>query len=400
MLDVNKIREDFPFFKNSELVYFDNAATSLKPLLMIEELKRHYLSQSVNVNRGVYRLSQEVTERFDETREEVRKFINAESKDEIIFTKGTTDSLNFLALSFGELLKEGDEVIISEMEHHANFVPWQILRDRKKVKLKMIPVDERGELDFDEFKKKLNAKTKLVSITWISNLLGTVNDIKKYIDEAHKAGALVSIDGAQAVPHLKVDVRKYDIDFFSFSAHKMYGPTGVGVFYGKKKLLEKMPPVFGGGDMIDKVTFEKTTYNDLPHKFEAGTPNIADVIAFKKSIEYLNKTGLDNIASYENELLKYATEKLSNFEGLKIIGNSDNKSAIISFIIEGVHPHDIGMLLDEKNIAVRTGHHCAQPALNAFRLKATARASFAFYNTKEEIDKFILGIKYIYEIFK
>ncbi len=400
MFDVAEIRKDFPFFKNSNTVYFDNGATSLKPQSVIDEIIYHYNYESVNVNRGVYKLSQIATEKFDETRKAVKEFINAGHKEEIIFTKGTTDSMNLLALSYGELLKEGDEVIISQMEHHANFVPWQMLRDRKGIILKMIPIDDKGELVYEEFLKLLTPKTRLLSITWVSNLLGTVNNIEQIVKDAHRAGVIVSVDAAQAVPHLNIDVQKLDIDFLSFSAHKMYGPTGVGVLYGKKELLEKMPPVFGGGDMIDKVTLEKTTYNDLPHKFEAGTPNIADVIAFKKSIEYLNVVGINNIAAYEQELLNYAMSKLTLFDDLRVIGTGKHKSATISFAIKDVHPQDIGMLLDEKGIAVRTGHHCAQPALARFGLKATARASFAFYNTKEEIDKFINGLNYIYDIFK
>ena len=399
MFDVAKIRKDFPFLQKTNTIYFDNGATALKPKSVIDEITYHYNYESVNVNRGVYRLSQIATEKFDETRNTVKDFINAKYKEEIIFTKGTTDSINLLALSLGELLNKGDEVIISEMEHHANFVPWQMLRDRKGIVLKMIPIDKNGELIYEEYLKLLTSKTKLVSVTWVSNLLGTINNIEQIIKDAHNIGALVSIDGAQAVPHLKIDVEKLDIDFLSFSAHKMYGPTGVGVLYGKKELLEKMPPVFGGGDMINVVTLEKTTYNDLPHKFEAGTPNIADVIAFKRAIEYMNAIGIDSIANYEHELLEYAVKKLSVFDDLTIIGTSKNKSETISFTIKGVHPQDIGMLLDEKNIAVRTGHHCAQPALKKFNLKATTRASFAFYNTKEEIDRFIEGINYIYDIF-
>lgn len=400
MFDVAKLRGDFPFLQNNSTVYFDNGATSLKPKTVIDEISYHYNYESVNVNRGVYKLSQIATQKFDETRNAVKDFINAKNKEEVIFTKGTTDSINLLALSYGELLTEGDEIIISQMEHHANFVPWQMLRDRKGIVLKMIPIDEKGELVYDEFLKLLTPKTRLLSITWISNLLGTVNNIEQIVKDAHNAGVMVSVDGAQAVPHLSIDVQKLDIDFLSFSAHKMYGPTGVGVLYGKKELLEKMPPVFGGGDMIDVVTLEKTTYNTLPYKFEAGTPNIADVIAFKKSIEYLNDIGIENIANYEQELLNYAMSKLNKFDDLKVIGTSKHKSATISFTIKDIHPQDIGMLLDEKGIAVRTGHHCAQPALAKFNLKATARASFAFYNTKEEIDKFINGINYIYDVFR
>jgi len=400
MFDLEKIRSDFPFFEKSETVYFDNGATTLKPKSVIDEVVYHYKNESVNVNRGVYKLSQNITEKFDETRKATQMFINAEHREEIIFTKGTTDSINLLALSYGELLKEGDEVIISEMEHHANFVPWQMLRDRKKIVLKMIPVDDNGELIYEEYLKLLTDKTKIVSVAWVSNLLGTINNVEQIVKDAHKVGAIVSIDGAQAVPHLKIDVQKMDIDFLSFSAHKMYGPTGVGVLYGKKELLEIMPPVFGGGDMIDVVRLEKSTYTDLPHRLEAGTPNIAGVIAFKKSIEYLENIGFDIISKVEDDLLNYAMDKLKKFKDLRVIGTSKHKSAVISFVIEGVHVQDIGMLLDEKNVAVRTGHHCAQPVLHKFNLKATARASFSFYNTKKEIDKFINGIEYIYSIFK
>jgi len=400
MFNLEKTRKEFPFLSNNETVYLDNGATSLKPKIVIDEIAYHYNNESVNVNRGIYKLSQEITEKFDETRKFTQEFINAKHREEVIFTKGATESINTIALSYGELLNEGDEIIISEMEHHANIVPWQMLRDRKALVLKMIPIDDNGELIYEEYLKLLTDKTKLVSVTWVSNLLGTINPVRQIVKDAHKVGALVSIDGAQAVPHLKVDVQDLDIDFLSFSAHKMYGPTGVGVLYGKKEILEKMPPAFGGGDMIDVVTLEKTTYNELPHKFEAGTPNISGVIAFKKSIEYLNGVGLENIAEYEEELLQYAMKKLQRFEGINIFGKSKHKSATISFTIDDIHVQDIGMLLDEKNIAIRTGHHCAQLILQRYNLKSTARASFAFYNTKEDVDKFIEGIDYIYSIFK
>ncbi len=402
--DVQKIREDFPILKTlvhgKPLIYFDNAATTQKPNVVIERIKKYFESENSNVHRGVHYLSEIATQEYESARETVRNFINASSIEEIIFTRGTTEAINLVANSFGRtFIKEGDEIIISEMEHHSNIVPWQILCEEKKAILKVIPFDDNGELIIDKLEELITEKTRLISVVHISNSLGTINPIKEIIEIAHSYAIPVLIDGAQSIMHNKIDVRELGCDFFVFSGHKLYGPTGIGVLYGKKELLEEMLPYQGGGDMIKSVKFAKTIYNDLPYKFEAGTPNIAGAIGLKSAIEYLLGIGLEQIAMYENELLSYANEKLSTFKNLKIIGNAKNKAPIISFIIENIHPHDIGTILDFEGIAVRTGHHCTQPVMEHFKIPATTRASFSFYNTKEEIDKLIHGIQKVIKVF-
>lgn len=403
--DVEKIRKDFPILNEKihgkPLVYLDNAATTQKPKAVIDKLDEYYLSMNSNVHRGVHHLSEVSTNAFEEARVKVQNFLNAKSEQEIIFTRGTTESINLVANSFGRSnIKEDDEIIISHMEHHSNIVPWQLIAKEKKAKLKIIPVDDNGEIIFEEFEKLISPRTKLVGLVYVSNSLGTINPVDKFIDKAHQHNIPVLIDGAQAVPHLPVDVQKLDCDFFAFSGHKIYGPTGIGILYGKKELLEAMPPFMGGGDMIAKVTFEETTYNELPYKFEAGTSNIADAIGLGTALDYVSKIGLDNIADYENELLHYATEKLKAIDGLKIIGTAKNKSAVISFVFDTIHPHDIGTFLDFEGIAVRTGHHCTQPVMHRFNVPATSRTSFGIYNTKEEIDILVNGLKKIIEVFK
>ncbi len=402
--DVQKIREDFPILKTlvhgKPLIYFDNAATTQKPNVVIERIKKYFESENSNVHRGVHYLSEIATQEYESARETVRNFINASSIEEIIFTRGTTEAINLVANSFGRtFIKEGDEIIISEMEHHSNIVPWQILCEEKKAILKVIPFDDNGELIIDKLEELITEKTRLISVVHISNSLGTINPIKEIIEIAHSYAIPVLIDGAQSIMHYKIDVRELGCDFFVFSSHKLYGPTGIGVLYGKKELLEEMLPYQGGGDMIKSVKFAKTIYNDLPYKFEAGTPNIAGAIGLRSAIEYLLGIGLEQIAMYENELLSYANEKLSTFKNLKIIGNAKNKASIISFIIENIHPHDIGTILDFEGIAVRTGHHCTQPVMEHFKIPATTRASFSFYNTKEEIDKLIHGIQKVIKVF-
>ena len=402
MINIDKIREDFKILNRDingqKLIYFDNGATTLKPDIVNDRLYEYYNYEVSNVNRGVHYLSQLGTQNYDNSRKVIANFINA-NPNEIIFTKGTTESINLVALSLTSLLNPGDEIIISAMEHHANIIPWQLLRDRLDIVIKVIPLNSDGEIIYDEYLKLLSDKTKLVSITWISNVTGVINPVEKIIKDAHKVGAKVLLDAAQSIAHKKVDVKKIDCDFLAFSAHKAYGPTGVGVLFGKEDILNSMPPVIGGGDMIDIVTFEKTTYNKLPHKFEAGTPNIGEVIAFADSIKYMQEIGLENIEKYEHELLKYATKKIKEIENLKILGDIENKASIISFSIKDIHPLDIGMLLDEDMIAIRTGHHCAQPLMKHFSVTASARASFSFYNTKDEIDFFINKLKNIYKLF-
>ena len=402
--DVEKIRNDFPILSQKvhgkNLCYLDNAATTQKPKIVINELNRYYETLNSNVHRGVHSLSEMATQAYEDSRINVRNFINASSEREIIFTRGTTEGINLVAQSFGRLnLKEGDEVIISAMEHHSNIVPWQIICEEKGAKLKIIPIDNNGEIIFEEYERLLSEKTKIVAIVYVSNSLGTINPVKKIIDKAHGLGVPVLIDGAQAIQHLKVDIQELDCDFFVFSGHKIYGPTGIGVLYGKRNLLEEMPPFMGGGDMISKVTFEKTTYNQLPYKFEAGTPNIADTIGLKKALEYVNQIGIDKIKDYEKGLLDYATESLSQIEGLKIIGQAKEKSSVISFVFDNVHPHDVGTFLDFEGIAVRTGHHCTQPVMDRFNIPATTRASFALYNTKEEVDILVNGLKKVLKVF-
>jgi cysteine desulfurase/selenocysteine lyase len=402
--DVQKIREDFPILKTQvrgkNLVYFDNAATTQKPISVIERIQKYYLEENSNVHRGVHYLSELATKEFESARETIRNFINAESIEEIIFTRGTTEAINLVANSFGKtFISEGDEIIISEMEHHSNIVPWQILCEEKKAKLKIIPFDDNGDLILDELENLITGRTKLISVVHISNSLGTINPIKKIIEIAHSYAIPVLLDGAQSIMHTKIDVQDLGCDFFVFSGHKIYGPTGIGVLYGKKELLEQMSPYQGGGDMIKSVTFEKTTYNDLPYKFEAGTPNIEGAIGLKAAIDYLNEIGLEQISVYENELLQYATDKLSEIPQLKIIGTAKEKASIISFILENIHPHDVGTILDFEGIAVRTGHHCTQPVMQHFNIPATTRASFSFYNTKEEIDQFFNAIQKVIKVF-
>jgi len=396
-LDVWALRQQFPVLlrevKGYPLVYFDNAATSQKPQSVIDSLVNYYSNFNANIHRGIHTLAEEATQAFEATRDAVKQYIGAAHREEIIFTRGTTESINLVAYTWGrQNLKEGDEVIISNMEHHSNIVPWQIICEEKKAKLRVIPITEDGELVMEEFRKLLSPKTKLVSIVHASNSLGTVNPVKTIIELAHEAGALVVVDGAQSSVHLDIDVQDLDCDFFALSSHKMYGPTGVGVLYGKKKWLEAMPPFQGGGEMIKEVTFDKTTYNELPYKYEAGTPNIADTIAFKSAIDFVNRWGKSKIRKHEEDLLKYATESLTEIEGLKIIGRAKNKVSVVSFFIEGTHPQDIGILLDNRGIAVRTGHHCTQPLMDRLCLPGTVRASFAAYNTREEIDILITGL--------
>jgi cysteine desulfurase/selenocysteine lyase len=402
-IPVESCRFHFPLLRRhvngKPLVYFDNAATSQKPQVVIDAIMRYYHEENSNIHRGVHYLSTKATESYEEARAKVQKFISAPSTQEIIFVRGTTEAVNLVAASFGRRnVNEGDEVVISAMEHHSNIVPWQLLCEEKKAKLRVIPMNDAGELILDQFETMLNDRTKIVAITHISNALGTINPIKEMIKSAHRHGVSVLVDGAQAVPHMKVNVQELDCDFYSFSSHKMFGPTGVGVLYGKKELLEKMPPYQGGGDMIKSVTFEKTTYNDLPYRFEAGTPNIAGGIGLGAAIDYMSRMDMSALAAYEHELLEYATMKLSDIPGLKIIGTAKEKASVISFVLDGIHPHDIGTILDYEGVAIRTGHHCAQPVMQRFGIPATARASFAFYNTKDEIDVLVKAIFKVKEV--
>lgn len=397
-LDVYAIRQQFPILsrevKGKPLVYFDNAATSQKPQSVIDALLNYYTGFNANIHRGIHTLAEEATAAFEQTRDAVKEFIHAGSREEIIFTRGTTESINLVAYTWGrQNIKEGDEVIISCMEHHSNIVPWQMLCEEKKATIKAIPINDNGEIIFEEFEKLLSQKTKFISIVHASNSLGTINPVKKIIETAHKKGIVVLVDGAQSTVHLDINVQEMDCDFFAFSSHKLYGPTGVGVLYGKKKLLEAMPPFQGGGEMIKQVTFEKTTYADLPYKFEAGTPNIADTIALKTALDFINETGKDKIRRHENELLKYATAQLEQIPGLKIIGKAKEKVSVVSFVVDNVYPQDMGILLDNRGIAVRTGHHCTQPLMDRFCIPGTVRASFALYNTKEEIDELVKGVQ-------
>jgi cysteine desulfurase/selenocysteine lyase len=404
MYDVEKIRNDFPILKTKvhgkPLVYLDNAATTQKPLYVIDKTNNYYNKYNANIHRGVHALSQEATEEFESARIIVKNFINALGKNEIIYTRGTTESINLVASSYGKKnIKEGDEIIISTMEHHSNIVPWQMLCAEKKAKLKVIPINDEGEIIFEEYEKLISEKTKFVSVVYASNSLGTVNPVKKIIDFAHSYNIPVMLDAAQAVNHLKIDVQELDCDFLAFSGHKLYGPTGIGILYGKVNHLDNMPPYQGGGDMISKVTFEETTYNELPHKFEAGTPDIAGAIGLGAAIEYVQKIGLENIAHYENELLNYATNAVSDLQGLRIIGTAKEKISVLSFHLENVHPHDVGTFLDFEGIAIRTGHHCTQPLMKRFNVPATSRASFGLYNTREEVDVLVRGLTKILEVF-
>lgn len=396
--DVTEIRKSFPILnrevKNKLLVYLDNAATSQKPQEVIDALNYYYSNYNANIHRGIHTLAEEATAAYEATRNTVKDFINASSSEEIIFTRGTTEGINLVAYTWGRKnIHEGDEIIISTMEHHSNIVPWQILCEEKKAVLKVIPINDEGELLMDEYYKLISSKTKLVSIVHVSNSLGTVNPVKEIIEAAHKIGALVLVDGAQSTVHLDIDVQKMDCDFFAFSGHKVYGTTGAGALYGKKEILEEMPVFMGGGEMIKEVTFEKTTYNNLPYKYEAGTPNIADTIALKVALDFVTDLGKDIIRNHENDLLRYATEQMKSIDGLRIIGNAKNKVSLISFVIKNIHPQDMGVLLDNQGIAVRTGHHCTEPLMKRFGITGTVRASFAMYNTKEEVDRLILGIK-------
>ncbi|OIN60678.1 cysteine desulfurase [Arsenicibacter rosenii] len=397
ILDIQRIRADFPILdqlvNGKQLVYFDNAATTQKPLSVLQAISGYYGGYNANIHRGIHQLAEKATSAFEATRQKFQEFLNARHLEEIIFTYGTTDGINLVAQSYGRrFLNAGDEIIISTLEHHSNIVPWQMLCEEKGCILKVIPIDDNGDLLIDEYEKLLSERTKLVSVVHVSNALGTINPVKTIIDKAHAAGAVVLIDGAQASSHITLDVQALDCDFYSLSAHKLYGPTGMGVLYGKKALLEAMPPYRGGGEMIKEVTFEKTTYNDLPYKFEAGTPNIADVIAARTALEYIEGLGKENIAAYEHELLVYATEKLSQIEGLRIIGQAREKVSVISFVLDGIHHQDTGVILDQLGIAVRTGHHCTQPLMRRLGVAGTSRASFAVYNTREEIDRLAQGI--------
>jgi len=394
--NLREIREDFPALRQTvygkNLIYFDNGATSQKPQYVIDAINKYYSKDNANIHRGVHHLSQKATNEYEASRKTIATYLNAKHTHEIIFTKGTTEGINLVAFSFGQLLQKGDEIIISAMEHHSNIVPWQMLCERVGCVLKVIPINKKGEIIYDEYLQLLNDKTKLVAVSHISNSLGTINPIKKMIDEAHKVGAKVLIDGAQSIQHTKIDVQALDCDFYVFSGHKVFGPTGIGVLYGKEAILNKMPPYQGGGDMILKVTFEKTTYNELPFKFEAGTPHIAGAICLGKAIEYLNQFNIEELEKHELELADYATDLLLTFEGLHIIGESKKKTSVVSFIVDGAHPFDIGTLLDKQGVAVRTGHHCTQPVMDFYKIPGTVRASFAFYNTKEEIDYFIAAL--------
>ena len=402
--DVEEIRNDFPILHTKvhgkPLVYLDNAATTQKPISVITEAQKYYSTMNSNIHRGVHALSGVATEAYETARIKIKKFINALGKNEIIFTKGTTESINLVAQCYGRAnLQSGDEVIISQMEHHSNIVPWQLICDERKAKLKVIPISDYGEIIFEELEKMISDKTKIVSIVYASNSLGTINPVKKIIDLAHQNNIPVLLDAAQAVNHIPVDVQEIDCDFLAFSGHKLYGPTGIGILYGKVNLLDSMPPYQGGGDMISKVTFEKTTYNELPHKFEAGTPNIAGAIGLGKAIDYVLKVGIENIAIHEMNLLEYATEAVKLIPGLKIIGTSREKVGVLSFVLDNIHPHDIGTFLDFEGVAIRTGHHCTQPVMDYYNIPATSRASFAMYNTKEEIDVLVNGLKKIVDEF-
>ena len=397
MLDINKIRADFPILSvkvnGKPLVYFDNGATSQKPQVVIDAIAKYYQEINANIHRGVHTLSQLATDAYEISRGKMQQHINAKFPYEVIFTSGTTHGINIVSNGFASILKAGDEVLVSALEHHSNIVPWQMLCERTGATLKVIPMNDEGELILLEYEKLLSNKTKIVAVNHISNALGTINPVKYMIEKAHQVGAAILIDGAQAVPHLKPNVQELDCDFYVFSGHKICGPTGTGILYGKEEWLRKLPPYQGGGEMIKEVTFEKTTYADLPHKFEAGTPNIADGIVLGTAIDYMNEIGFENIATYEHELLEYGTKKLLEIEGLKIFGTAKEKTSVISFNIEGIHPYDIGTIIDNKGIAVRTGHHCAQPIMDFFKIPGTVRASFAFYNTKEEIDSMVDAIK-------
>jgi cysteine desulfurase/selenocysteine lyase len=402
--DVARIRTDFPILDQrvhgKPLAYLDNAATTQKPKQVIEALTRYYSADNANIHRGVHQLAERATREYEKSRIKVQRWIHAADAREIIFVRGTTEAINLVAQTYGRVhVGQGDEVIISALEHHSNIVPWQILCEEKDARLRVVPINDRGEILIERFRELLSERTRLVAVGHVSNALGTVNPIREMIRMAHGRNVPVLIDGAQAVPHMEVDVQQLDCDFYAFSGHKMYGPTGFGILYAKAGLLEKMPPYQGGGDMIRSVTFEKTLYNDIPYKFEAGTPDIAGAIGLGAAIDYLAEIGMPNIAEYEKDLLSYAEKKLSRIEGVRIIGTASQKASVISFVIDGVHPHDVGTILDREGIAVRTGHHCAQPVMDRFNLPATTRASLAFYNTKQEIDRLAGGIAKVKELF-
>lgn len=404
MIDVEKIRKDFPILGREvygkPLVYLDNAATTQKPQCVIDAISEAYCNVNANVHRGIHFLSQQATDMMEAAREKVRRFIGAGSIEEIIFTRGTTESINLLASSYAQVfLREGDEVILSGMEHHSNIVPWQIQAGKYGFRIKTIPVTDSGELDMDAFKALLTPQVKLVSITHVSNVLGTVNPISRIIGIAHSHGIPVAVDGAQSVPHIKVDVQELGADFYAFSGHKIYGPTGIGVLYGRKELLEQMPPYQGGGEMIKRVTFDKTTYNELPYKFEAGTPDYVGSIALASALDYVQTIGMDEIARYETDLCTYAVDRLGEIPGMRFIGNSANRSGVVSFLVGDIHPSDMGTLLDRLGIAVRTGHHCAEPLMDRFGIPGTVRASFSFYNTRAEVDSLVSGIERVRGMF-
>jgi cysteine desulfurase / selenocysteine lyase len=402
--DVQRIREDFPILKETvhgrPLIYLDNAATSQKPQAVIDATARYYSADNANIHRGVHLLSQRATTEYEDARIKVQSFINAAHSQEIIFVRGTTEAINLVVNSYGRAnVRSGDEILITTMEHHSNIVPWQILCEEKGAKLRVAPINDDGDLILEEFEKLLNEKTKFVSLAHVSNALGTINPVRQIIEKAHSLGIPVLLDGAQAAPHTKIDVQELDCDFYAFSGHKLFGPTGVGVLFGKSQLLEAMPPYQGGGDMIATVTFEKTTYNTLPYKFEAGTPNIAGTIGLGAAIDYVNQVGLENISKYEHELLAYGAEALSQVPGLRLIGTAKEKASVFSFVLEGIHPHDVGTIVDREGIAIRTGHHCTMPLMNRLGIPATSRASLAFYNTKAEIDALVAGIYKVKEVF-
>jgi len=402
--DVERVRSDFPILhqrvNGHQLVYLDNAATSQKPKAVIDAIVRYYEHDNANIHRGVHYLSQRATEEFESARKVVQSFINAAEPREIIFVRSATEAINLVAQTYGrQHLGIGDEVLITAMEHHSNIVPWQLLCEEKQAKLQVAPINDRGELIPAEFERLLNSRTRIVALGHVSNALGTINPLKQITAMAHARNIPVLVDGAQAAPHVRIDVQQLDCDFYAFSGHKIYGPTGIGVLYGKAAVLEAMPPYQGGGDMISSVTFEKTTYNKLPHKFEAGTPDMSGAVGLRAAIEYLNRVGIENVAEYEHELLTYATQKVSAIPGVRLIGTAKEKAGVLSFIMDGVHPHDIGTILDQEGIAIRTGHHCAQPVMQRFGVDATARASFALYNTKEEVDVLVRGIQKVQEVF-
>lgn len=402
-LDIEKIRREFPILERSigekPLIYLDNTATSQTPLRVVDKITSLYEHTKANVHRGVHTISQEATDLQEDTRRKIQKYINANNFEEIIFTRGTTEAINLVASSFGQLLSDGDEIILTVMEHHANIVPWQLLKSRKNIIIKVVNINEKGELDLNQYRSLFTSRTRLVSFAHVSNVLGTINPAKEIIRIAHQNGALAMVDGAQASPHLKIDVQDLDCDFYAFSSHKMYGPTGVGVLYGRKSILETMPPYQGGGEMIKHVSFEGTTYADLPFKFEAGTPDFIDIAAFSMALDFIDSIGMDNIHCHEQELLEYATPKMFEIPGLEIYGTSDDKSAVISFNVGKIHNYDLGFMLDKFGVAVRTGHHCAQPLMHRLGIQGCARASFAIYNTKSEVDKFIDYLRKVVTLF-